>query len=51
MPPYQMGPAMWPLAILLLLALAPKRIKQAALLWLRWTALAIAVLLLLPYVL
>ncbi|MFB7907663.1 hypothetical protein ACFC1T_14620 [Kitasatospora sp. NPDC056076] len=47
--PYALGPQMWPLAILLLLMLTPKRIKQLLGTWLRWLGLAVAVLLLLPY--
>ncbi|GAA2838434.1 hypothetical protein RMN57_13130 [Kitasatospora sp. CM 4170] len=49
MPPYQLGPLLWPLAVLLLLILTPKRVGQAVARLLRILGLAIAVLLLLPY--
>ncbi|MFF7991750.1 hypothetical protein ACFZDG_18395 [Kitasatospora xanthocidica] len=49
MPPYPLGPQVWPFALLLLLMLIPKSIKAILGAWLRWLGLAIAVLLLIPY--
>ncbi len=50
-PPYALAPLLWPLAVLLLLLCTPKRIKQIAGRWLRILGFAIALLLLLPYLL
>ncbi|MCG6499444.1 hypothetical protein [Kitasatospora sp. A2-31] len=49
MAPYEMGPALWPLAVLLLLMLTPKRIGHVVARLLRLLGLFVAVLLLLPY--
>lgn len=47
--PYELGPALWPLAFLLLLMCTPKAIKARIGRLLRLLGFAIAVLLLLPY--
>jgi hypothetical protein len=49
--PYTLGPYLWPLALLLLLICTPKSIKQRLGRLARILGLAIAVLLLLPYLL
>lgn len=49
MRPYTLGPALWPIALLLLLMCAPKAIKTRVGRALRLLGFAIAVLLLLPY--
>lgn len=51
MPPYQLGPALWPLALLLLLICLPRAWKRKLRALLQLLGLAIAVLLLLPYLL
>jgi hypothetical protein len=50
-PPYELGPALWPIAFLLLLICLPRSTRRWLLTRLRWLGLAIAVLLLLPYLL
>lgn len=47
--PYELGPALWPLAFLILLICLPRNARLWLLTRLRWLGLAIAVLLLLPY--
>ncbi|MFD9124931.1 hypothetical protein [Kitasatospora sp. NPDC059571] len=51
MPPYEPGPHVWPFALLLLLICLPKNARRWLLQRLQWLGLAVAVLLLLPYLL
>lgn len=49
--PYEMGPAMWPLALILLLICLPKAWRRKLGALLQVLGLAVGILLLLPYLL